>query len=681
MPRITRVLLGALALSAAFFTAAPAFGAGTLKPKNPAHQPIQIRDHHVDVVILNGFARTEVIQTFFNPNGEDLEAIYSFPLPKSASLSEVTIYSGEREIHGEVLPKGRARTIYREERDQGRDSGLAEKNAFYTFDFTVYPVRANGQTRIRFLYYQPITIDAGIGRYVYPLEEGGTDDAAQSFWSGNSKVEKLFSVKLELESAWPIASVRVPGFESEARVDRKDEGRYEITIEKQDFHLNRDLVFYYRLADNLPGRVELIPYRAEGDQPGTFMMVVTPGMDLKRLDGGADYTFVLDVSGSMRGKIRTLARGVVKALGELKDGDRFRIITFNQSARDLTGGWVQATRPEVERFCRVVEGLPAGGSTDVYEGLSLALSDLDDDRATSVVLVTDGVTNTGIVDPGAFHTLMKRCDVRVFGFLLGNSANWPLMRVVCEASGGFYAGVSNADDIVGQIVLAKSKVLHECMHDAKLEISGVKVFDTTDSFRGKVYRGQQLVVFGRYERAGRARITLRGRITGEDRTYTTEFDFPEVDTDHPELERLWALDRVEHIEHLRNIGQSPAEEARTAIRDLGVAYQLVTDETSMVVLTDEAFAERGIERQNRLRTAREHDARTRRAERAKPSGQPVRTRRVDEGKPMFDRSAPSTGGGSGGGAFDPASVGIAVGCAYLAARALRRRRRGTRREG
>ena len=108
----------------------------------------------------------------------------------------------------------------------------------------------------------------------------------------------------------------------------------------------------------------------------------------------------------------------------------------------------------------------------------------------------------------------------------------PVNSVVCEASGGFYAGVSNADDIVGQIVLAKSKVLHECMHDAKLEISGVKVFDTTDSFRGKVYRGQQLVVFGRYERAGRARITLKGRITGEDRTYTTEFDFHEAAAAH-----------------------------------------------------------------------------------------------------------------------------------------------------
>src|SRR5215470_1218766 len=88
-------LLGLLIVSAA--TAGHA--AGTLTPVGSPHQPIRIKDHQVNVVITNGFARTEVLQTFHNPNDADLEALYSFPVPKSASLSEVTLYLGEREIH------------------------------------------------------------------------------------------------------------------------------------------------------------------------------------------------------------------------------------------------------------------------------------------------------------------------------------------------------------------------------------------------------------------------------------------------------------------------------------------------------------------------------------------------------------------------------------------------------
>ena len=48
------------------------------------------------------------------------------------------------------------------------------------------------------------------------------------------------------------------------------------------------------------------------------------------------------------------------------------------------------------------------------------------------------VANEGIVDPKEFYALLKKYDVRVFGFLMGNNANWPLMRLIAETSGGFY---------------------------------------------------------------------------------------------------------------------------------------------------------------------------------------------------------------------------------------------------
>ena len=208
-----RILIGtAMALMA---PATSVLAAGTLTAIDATHQPIRIEAHDVRVVINNGFARTEVLQTFFNPNDRDLEALYSFPLPKSASLSEVTIYAGELELHGEVLPKEEAQTIYEEERDEGHDAGLATKNGFQSFEFRVTPVPAGDRTRIRFVYYQPIEIDTAVGRYLYPLEDGGTDDAAaRSFWVAHEKVDGTMTFEIELKSAAPVAEVRLPGLEA-----------------------------------------------------------------------------------------------------------------------------------------------------------------------------------------------------------------------------------------------------------------------------------------------------------------------------------------------------------------------------------------------------------------------------------------------------------------------------------
>jgi len=648
-PHLNRCL-GLLLAAATFVTASSTQStqaAGILTPKGAAQAPIQIKDHHVDVVINNGFARTEVQQTFFNPNNTDLEAIYSFPLPKSASLSEVTIFAGEKEIHGEVLEKKEANQVYEDEKKSGGNTGKAEKNGFQSFDFSVHPVRAQAETRIRFVYYQPLEIDTGIGRYVYPLQDGGTDDAARGFWDRNEKVEGSLSVRLELKSAWPVADVRAPGLEAAATIQKAADGHYTLSLDQQGTSLNRDFVFYYRLQDNLPGRVEMIPYRKDPNKPGTFMMVVTPGLDLQPIQRGADYTFVLDVSGSMESKLHTLGRGVAKALQSLKPEDRFRLVTFSDRARDINGGFQNASAENIAAAVKAVESLKTQGGTDLYSGVALGLKDLNADRATSIVLVTDGVANQGIVSPNEFHKLMKQYDVRVFGFLMGNSGNWPLMRTLCNATGGFYAGISNDDDIIGQLMLAKSKITHECLHDAAIKISGVKTFEDTDEMIGKVYRGQQLVLFGRYEGAGKATVTLNAKMTGADKTYSTTFDFPETDTDNPEIERLWALNRIEMIEDKQNAGLMPEGEAKYAIAQLGIGYQLVTDETSMVLLSDEAFEKRGIDRRNQTRVAEERRAQSVRATQAPKNYQ------VDAAAPMFQHNAPSVGGGGGGGGSGP----------------------------
>ncbi|HEX9982365.1 MAG TPA: VIT and VWA domain-containing protein [Thermoanaerobaculia bacterium] len=636
------------------------FAAGTLTLVGSADAPIQIKEHTVDVVIDNGFARTEVNQVFFNPNAKDLEAVYGFPVPSSASLSEITIRSGDVVLNGEVIEAKEARQVYQEERDAGNDAGLGEcactrekdEVEYMSYKFSVSKVRANAETKIRFVYYQPLKIDTGIGRYIYPLADGGTDEAAKSFWTRNPKVEQRFAVNVELKSGWPVDEVRVPGAEAEAKIEKLAEGHFKASLDRTGGDLTKDFVFYYRLADDLPGRVELLAYKPKASEPGTFMLTVTPGIDLAPVTAGGDYIFVLDVSGSMSGKLPTLARGVRETLGVMKPGDRFRVFTFSDHARELTSGFVDVTPQNVQQWSQAVEQLNTESGTNVYAGLEAALKAVEADRATSVLLITDGVTNEGIVDPKEFHKLLKQYDVRIFGFLMGNNANWPLMRLIAETSGGFYSAVSNDDDIIGQIMLAKQRITSEALHDAVLTVDGVKVFDKTDEAIGKIYRGQQLVIFGRYQKGGPANVTLKAKLTGKDETYTTTFEFPDVTTEHPELERMWALDRIEQAVMKEMAGVLPPAEAEHYIRDTGVKYQLVTDYTSMIVLSDDAFVNRGIARNNKERIELERNAQTVRASQA-----PV-NRRADKSAPMF--SGNSSGLKKGAGAFDPWMVLLAL---------------------
>ncbi|MES9888452.1 MAG: hypothetical protein ABW140_16720, partial [Candidatus Sedimenticola sp. 6PFRAG1] len=163
---------------------------------------------------------------------------------------------------------------------------------------------------------------------------------------------------------------------------------------------------------------------------------------------------------------------------------------------------------------------------------------------------------------------------------------------------------------------------------------------------GSLYRGQQLVILGHYRGDGEAEITLKGKISGAKQEYKTSFVFPETATENPELERLWAYATIENlVTEMEDFGEKA--DLKQAVIDLGVEHGLVTDYTSMVVMSDQMFKKRGIERRNKKRLAVEEAARQQRTQRA------AQPRRVDAARPMYNGNRATTRSSSGGGAVDP----------------------------
>ncbi|WP_299203565.1 VIT and VWA domain-containing protein [uncultured Amphritea sp.] len=665
-----------LALSAVLTMGAAvssADAAGLLKPVNSSLPELSIREHHVDVVLEHSYAVTTVEQIFHNPSSQPLEAIYSFPVPDHAAVGEFTYWIDGKPVTGEVVKKQQAREIYEQEKQAGHETALVEKDSYKTFDISVTPVQPNSDVRIKLVYIQPAHLDSGVGRYVYPLEDGGVDEQKSAFWSRNDVVDERFSFNMRLGSGYPIDSIRLPQH-SQAAIQQVSPNQWQVSMTSQTgapqlaeavptegqpviqnqspgivpaASLDKDILVYWRHSQNLPGTLDLISYKTADSAQGTFMMTLTPGDDLGTLQGGRDWIFVLDVSGSMQGKYTTLVEGVRQGLSKLRPEDRFKIVLFNSSATDFSQGF-QPAKPEViSPLLNQLEQYKPGSGTDLYSGLSLGLKGLDADRSTAMILVTDGVANLGVTEKKRFLDLMEKADIRLFTFVMGNSANRPLLNGMTEVSNGFAISVSNADDIVGQLMLATSKMTHQALRDVELKIDGGRVTDLTPEQINSLYRGEQLTVLGHYRKAGPVQISLTGKVGDQLRSYSTEINLPEQSVLHPELERIWAFATIESMQaKMDYMGEEESSNVDTkqAITDLAVQYDLVTDYTSMLIVRDEVFKQLNIERNNQQRIATENNARQQRLQ------QPVTSQRADSQKPMFSPSqhrASLGGGGSG----------------------------------
>lgn len=628
--------LAAIALAVWMAIEAPAQASGLLIPAG-GNRSLAIQSQRVQVSINNGVAVTTVTQVFKNDSPQPLEALYTFPVPREASVSNFSMWINGKEVIGEVLERQKAQQIYRQvTRVERKDPGLLEQVDFKTFEMRVFPVPARGTQQIQITYYQPVDYDSGFGTYVYPLEmkKGAV-----------TELEGEFSVMVDLKSDIPMKRVYSPSHGDGLVTAEMKPGHYRASAENAKGNLDRDFVLVYELQRERMG-INMITSRDKGDD-GYFMLLVTPGPQFDEPKRQVNATFVLDVSGSMNvaGKLDVARRAVAEAISLLKETDTFNIVVFNIAPRNFADQPVVASGENRERAIEFLKALDGKGGTDIIPALERAFTMQVPDARNAVVLLSDGQA-TDIDDHSAFMNALRRRknESRIFSFGIGNDVNRPLLDRIAVETGGLADYLSGQDEINRKVRLLAAKLASPAAENLAVRFEGVEVFDVSPAKIPNLYRGQQLLLLGRYHRSGEAKLSLAGQFLGQPTTLTATLDFPENDLDSPEIQRMWAWRMVdEKLAQIREHGESAGPISEVVA--LGTKYSIVTPYTAFLVLENEAEYQRfNIERLNARRTENERAAQ----DRQRQSTSPAQSARDVQWSSPNSGSAPSSGGGGGG---------------------------------
>jgi Ca-activated chloride channel family protein len=620
---------------------------GTLIPTGGG-APLEIDSQEVLVRINNGIAVTTVTQVFRNNRANALEAVYSFPIPNEASVSNFSMWINGKEVVGEVLEKKQARQIYESITAQRRDPGLLEQVSYKLFEVRVFPVPANGTQKIQIAYYQPVEYDTGFGQYVYPLEA-----KTKEF----SRVRGTFKLDVDLVSGLPLKAVTSPSHQDQLAVKETAKGRWRASIETPRGALDRDFVLTFEHERETTG-LTLVPFRDRGD--GYFMMLLTAGHDQDKLVDPVNYTFLLDVSGSMgdEHKLEQAVRMIEQLVGGLEARDHFNILTFNIAASAMfPDGSAPATPENVKKAESFLRGLRPKGGTDLVPALEAAGQQQRKDMSNVLILLSDG-NATDAEEHGRFRRLLDREGrVRIFSIGIGNEVNRPLLNTLAQATGGYSDFVSSADEVDRKTKHLAAKILHPVAENLVLKVEGVKVSDVVPARLPNFFRGQQLAVYGRYRGDGKATVTMTGTLGSKPVTVSTEVEFPKTERDNPEVRRMWAWKRCDELmQENRSRGETPTRIDQ--IVELGKEYSIVTPYTSFLVLeNDQQYRQFGIEQRNARQIQDDRAAQDRRAADSAP------------------RTTRGSGGGGGGGGGSVELGFLALVGALAGGRAWARRRK------
>jgi len=118
-----------------------------------------------------------------------------------------------------------------------------------------------------------------------------------------------------------------------------------------------------------------------------------------------DLVIVIDRSGSMQGqKIEATRSAVLRLIDRLTPGDRLALVSYADGVQVVAPLTAISADRRVQ-LARLVAQIQAGGGTNLggglRQGIELLQSAPDTARQRRVILISDGLANQGITDPGA----------------------------------------------------------------------------------------------------------------------------------------------------------------------------------------------------------------------------------------------------------------------------------------
>ena len=589
-----------------------------------AFAPLEVRRHHVTVSIEGQVATTEVDQTFFNPDDRQLEGTYLFPAPKGAKIDSFAMDIDGTLTKAELLDAAKARKIYEDIVRSMKDPALLEYSGQDLFKVRIFPLEPRKEKRVKLTYTQLLASNGGLVEYRHPLN-------TEKF---SAKPPESVSVTVRLEADAPLTTIHSPSHEVEVR--RDGDRKAVIGFEAKDLRPDTDFLLAWGVEPADEIGLGLLSHREAGDDEGTFALFAAPSpAALAAAPQPKDIVFVLDTSGSMAegDKLGQARRALEFCLRNLDDRDRFGVVRFATEAEALTDGLLPADDASREKAVAFVKGFKPIGGTAIADalarGLKLATTDHDPDRPCFVVFLTDGLPTVGTTDVGRLvdvvtETAGKR-PVRVFCFGVGTDVNTHLLDRLVETTRAASQYVLPGEDLELKLATFYGKIASPVLANLELTVEGdVRLSKIHPTPLPDLFKGEQLVVLGRFAGTGRATLTLTGTVAGQQRRFTLTKSFPEVDDGRDFLPRLWAARRVGFLlDQIRLHGES--KEVRDEAATLARQYGIVTPYTSWLILEDEgrrnvAATDRTLQALEADREAREQAGRMYAAARETASG-------------------------------------------------------------
>ncbi len=296
----------------------------------------------------------------------------------------------------------------------------------------------------------------------------------------------------------------------------------------------------------------------DGYGQGFFAFIIEPDPSENTAVIDKVFTLIIDRSGSMSGEKMIQARDAASFIvNHLNPGDKFNLVSFSSDITSFKPNHVPYNITNQNAALNYIDGLIASGSTNISGAFSEAIPDFSNSNenvANIIVFFTDGqatagiTTTQGILDhvQGLISTYHVE-GLSIFTFGIGSDANTQLLTLLANNNDGL-SEFLESQDLQSAISNFYLTIQNPVLLHPQIEFTPPVVYATHPENLPNLFKGQQLILVGRYQEPTDVNLHFSGTAFGQPVAYDYTVSLADSSVQSLQfLPRLWAKQTMKDL--------------------------------------------------------------------------------------------------------------------------------------
>lgn len=540
--------------------------------KNLEELPVILKNVVISGNICGEFVEFVIEQTFENIGEDNIEAIYSFPIPDTGIITGLEVSLGGHSIKAMVEEKGKAKELWDKALEEGVNTLSLECDSDNIYNITIGNVLPNEVVKIKISYMDQLTLEDEVYKLIIP-EIGGPIGINEGIKENSSYYDVSMNLLIESFERLKIWS---PSHEIE-----KEYGSptlVKVTLKKGEA-LNREFILLMEEETEYEFSAMSYSFPKHIKDESIVYLKVFPDIEEGEDRKSVNYLFLMDISNDMGdNNLSEIKTSLALGLRNLNKGDKFNILAFHDDLNPLESEFLDSSEENVDKAIAWLKTLNYGNGADINEALKWALDQGED--SVIILFTNDEAENEEQILSYIRENIKEN---RIFPIGVEDKTNKYFIREIATLSGG-RADFIKKEEKIGELILRQFNRIIGPQIDVREIYFGGETLSTYPRTIEYIYDLEPFSIFAKVKGIAKGPAVIRGFIGDKPFEYKIPIDSFELKENAYLIEKVWTRKRIEALEERMDSFRGIERDAMgRKVVELSKDYGIISSKTSFIM--------------------------------------------------------------------------------------------------